>query len=107
MLTVTENLRIKFIHDRVMGTRKYRNMVQGTRRITKEMGIGGLYRGLWLQIMRETASNGVRFPVFSLAQGYLGKFVDWQVPRDLLAGAAAGVLSVALNNPIDVVKSNM
>ena len=48
VMTVTENLKIKFIHDRVMGSRKYRNMMQGIYSISKEMGAVGLYSGLWL-----------------------------------------------------------
>ena len=107
VLTIAENLKIKLIHDRVMGTNKYKNLLHGISTIAKELGPSGLYRGCLPQVLKESSSHAIRFPVFSLVQRRAGKFVKRQVPRDFIAVGTAGLVSVALNNPIDVIKSNL
>ena len=66
VLTVMENLKIKLMHDRIMGTNRYRNMLHGITTISREMGVGGLFRGVWPTVLKEGSNSGIRFPLFEL-----------------------------------------
>lgn len=49
----------------------------------------------------------MRFVVFEDTTKVLQHYIGWKVVCDLLAGGFAGFCSVMLNNPIDVIKTNM
>ena len=61
-----DNIQVKLIHDLASGKNQYKNLLHGVMDIKREMGIGGLYRGVWPQILKETSSNAMRFPLFTL-----------------------------------------
>lgn len=50
-------------------------------------------------------TQAIRFTLFEHFKSFLGK--EESISRSMLAGAAAGAVSVFLTQPVDVVKSNM
>ena len=70
-----------------------------------QQGVTGLWLGVVPTAARQMVSNGARFAVFEQMKNYL---TAWQAPAPAaLAGGCAGVFSVMLTNPVDVVKTHM
>lgn len=107
VVTPQETLKTKLIHDKLSPNPKYRNVFHGIYSILKAQGFWGVYAGPLATTLKQSSNQGVRFVVFEDAQKALNKVIPYKVAADLLAGAFAGVCSTLLNNPIDVVKTNV
>lgn len=107
VVTPQETLKTKLIHDKLSASPKYRNVFHGIYSIGKTQGFWGMYAGVIPTILKQSTNQGVRFMVFEDAQSKLSKVIPVKVVADLLAGAFAGVCSVMLNNPIDVIKTQV
>ena len=107
--TPAEGLRIRM---QVQKTNYYKNSVDCIKRVTKEHGVKGLYRGFTSTCVRDTIGCGVFFWVYQgLARkvfGGEGKNAEdmklWQV---FVSGGLAGLGFWIPVYPIDVIKSRM
>ncbi|KAI8885061.1 mitochondrial carrier [Backusella circina FSU 941] len=112
VVTPSETIKTKLIHDRNSPTPKYRGLVHGTKTIIAEEGIGGIYRGLGPVMARQGANSAVRFTCYSYfktaLQSWRGKG-DEPLPsaHTFAAGAMAGIVTVYTTMPLDVVKTRM
>ncbi|KAI9470623.1 MAG: mitochondrial carrier domain-containing protein [Benjaminiella poitrasii] len=112
VVTPSETIKTKLIHDRNSNAPKYRGLVHGTRTILAEEGIGGIYRGLGPVMARQGANSAVRFSCYSYfksaLQTWRGKD-DRPLPSShtFAAGAMAGIVTVYTTMPLDVVKTRM
>lgn len=107
VVTPQETLKTKLIHDKLSPQPKYRNVFHGIYSITKAQGFWGVYAGPIPTILKQSSNQGVRFVVFEDAQKVMNNIIPVKVVADLLAGAFAGTCSVMLNNPVDVIKTNV
>lgn len=107
VVTPQETLKTKLIHDKLSEQPKYRNVFHGIYKISRAQGFSGVYAAPIPTILKQSTNQGVRFVVFEDAQKLTQKIIPIKVLADLLAGAFAGVCSTMVNNPIDVVKTNM
>ena len=107
VVTPQETLKTKLIHDILSEQPKYRNVFHGIYSIARAQGFWGVYAGPIPTILKQSTNQGVRFVVFEDAQKALNKVIPIKVVADLSAGAIAGIASVMVNNPIDVIKTNL
>lgn len=107
VVTPQETLKTKLIHDILSPQPKYRNVFHGISSIVKAQGIRGVYQGPFATVLKQSSNQGIRFVVFEDAQKKLSNVIPYKVVADLMAGAFAGICSTLLNNPIDVIKTNV
>lgn len=107
VVTPQETLKTKLIHDMLSEQPKYRNVFHGIYSIARAQGFWGVYAGPVATMLKQSTNQGVRFVVFEDAQKAMNKIIPVKVAADLIAGAIAGTASVIVNNPIDVVKTNV
>lgn len=105
--TPSENMKIKLIHDRFRAKPKFRNMFHGIYMVSKESGFKGLTSGAGITMLKESSNQAIRFPAFLGLQQLLSPYFRSNVLRDLAAGSIAGIACVVLNQPLDVVKTNL
>jgi solute carrier family 25 citrate transporter 1 len=90
--------------------RKYTNVVQTAMVITREEGIGALYKGVVPTMLRQGCNQAVNFTGYNLIKKkvmeYQGtnELASWQ---SLLIGGFSGGMGPCVNNPLDVVKTRM
>ncbi|KAI7864041.1 mitochondrial carrier domain-containing protein [Spinellus fusiger] len=112
VVTPSETIKTKLIHDRNSITPKYNGLVHGTRLIVKEEGWLGIYRGVGPVMARQGANSAVRFSCYSTFRGWLE---TWHASpgqplpsaSTFVAGAMAGIVTVYTTMPLDVVKTKM
>ena len=81
------------------------SVARAAARVLAQQGVTGLWLGAGPTAARQMVANGARFAVFEKMKNYL---TVWQAPAPaVLAGGCAGVFSVMLTNPVDVVKTHM
>ncbi|CAO3617210.1 unnamed protein product [Cunninghamella blakesleeana] len=112
VVTPSETIKTKLIHDRNNQVPKYHGLVHGTKTIIKEEGIAGIYRGLGPVVARQGANSAVRFSSYSYFKSTLQKLRgDETSPlpsaHTFAAGAMAGIVTVYTTMPLDVVKTRM
>lgn len=66
-----------------------------------------MYKGYIATLLKQSSNQGVRFLVFEETQKTLNRFIPVKVAADFLSGAFAGFCSVMINNPVDVIKTQM
>jgi len=90
--------------------RKYTNVVQTAMVITREEGIGALYKGIVPTMLRQGCNQAVNFTGYNLIKKKVmehqgtSELASWQ---SLLIGGFSGGLGPCVNNPLDVVKTRM
>jgi len=90
--------------------RKYTNVVQTAMLITKEEGLGALYKGVVPTMLRQGCNQAVNFTAYSWIKRkvmeYQGsnELASWQ---SLVIGGFSGGMGPLANNPLDVVKTRM
>lgn len=107
VVTPQETLKTKLIHDKLSETPKYKNVFHGVYTISKQSGIGGMYKGAAATFMKQSSNQGVRFVVYTDTASWLSSYIDNKPLRDMLAGMFAGFCSTMFNNPVDVIKTKM
>ena len=81
------------------------SVARAAARVLAQQGVTGLWLGVGPTAAKQMVSNGARFAVFEQLKNF---FTAWQAPAPAaLAGGCAGVFSVMLTNPVDVVKTHM
>jgi solute carrier family 25 citrate transporter 1 len=90
--------------------RKYTNVLQTAFVISKEEGIGALYKGVVPTMLRQGCNQAVNFTAYNYIKS---KVMDWQGSnslaswQSLIIGGFSGGLGPLVNNPLDVVKTRL
>ncbi|KAI9261538.1 mitochondrial carrier domain-containing protein [Phascolomyces articulosus] len=112
VVTPSETIKTKLIHDRNSQTPKYKGLVHGTKTILQEEGFSGIYRGVGPVMARQGANSAVRFSCYSTFRQWLQNYRgQGEAPLPsaytFAAGAMAGIVTVYTTMPLDVVKTRM
>ncbi|KAL1925669.1 uncharacterized protein VTP21DRAFT_552 [Calcarisporiella thermophila] len=113
VVTPTETIKTKLIHDQNQPHPKYKGLVHGVTTIVREEGPGGVYRGLFPVMLRQSANSAVRFTVYSLLKQRVQIWLHLEPGKTPPAwatfgiGATAGVICVYTTMPLDCVKTKM
>ena len=102
-----ENWKVKLIHDRFKTPPQYRNMFHGIYMVAKEKGFNGLTWGTIITMIKEGSNHAIRFPLFLGLQSVFKNVIHNNVINDLVAGCTTGLICVAINQPADVIKTNL
>ncbi|KAJ3297019.1 hypothetical protein HK104_000936 [Borealophlyctis nickersoniae] len=116
VVTPTETIKTKLIHDQNQPNPKYRGLIHGTRDIVRSEGIAGVYRGMTAVVARQGANSAVRLTTYGLLKEKVQerypedpvtgvRIVPWYI--NFLNGAIAGTITVYTTMPLDVVKTRM
>lgn len=105
--TPVENMKVKLIHDRFKEHPQFRNMFHGIYKVSKEQGFNGMTAGALITTIKEGSNHAIRFPLFLGLQAAATPYIKNSVLRDTLMGVTTGIICVAINQPVDVVKTNM
>ena len=102
MVTPMETIKTKLIQTNT-------NFFTGVRLILKESGIAGIYQGLGATILKQSTNQGFRFMAFNKYKDYMGGAEGHKLTpyENLFGGMCAGCFSTCMNNPFDVVKTQM
>jgi len=111
-VTPMETVKTKFIHDqnKPAAARKYKGLVQGVGVILKEEGLRGVYQGLVPTMLKQGGNQACRFFVFNQLKAVTNATTgrkDLKAHESLLIGGLAGIISVYVTMPFDVVKTRM
>ncbi|KAG0293820.1 hypothetical protein BGZ96_002270 [Linnemannia gamsii] len=110
VVTPTETIKTKLIHDGNLAVPKYRGLVHGVQSIIRAEGFGGVYRGVVPVMARQGANSAVRFGVYStlsdMAKAQMGE-TTLPATHTFGIGAIAGIVTVYTTMPLDVVKTKM
>jgi solute carrier family 25 (mitochondrial citrate transporter), member 1 len=93
-----------------MQHRKYTNVIQTAVTITREEGIGALYKGVVPTMLRQGCNQAVNFTAYNMIKT---KVMDWQGTSELaswqslLIGGLSGGMGPLVNNPLDCVKTRL
>jgi len=111
VVTPSETIKTKLIHDGNSAKPQYRGLVHGVQSIVKAEGLGGIYRGVIPVMARQGANSAVRFGVYSALNDLLKARLEpgTKVPAAYTfgIGAIAGIVTVYSTMPLDVVKTKM
>ncbi|KAG0353327.1 citrate transporter [Gamsiella multidivaricata] len=111
VVTPSETIKTKLIHDGNLPNPQYRGLVHGVQSIVKAEGLGGIYRGVIPVMARQGANSAVRFGVYSSLSDFAKTRVapGTQLPAAYTfgIGAIAGIITVYTTMPLDVVKTKM
>jgi solute carrier family 25 (mitochondrial citrate transporter), member 1 len=90
--------------------RKYTNVIQTAFVITREEGLGALYKGVIPTMLRQGCNQAVNFTAYNMIKQIIMEYqgtdslASWQ---SLLIGGLSGGLGPLVNNPLDVVKTRL
>lgn len=82
-------------------------MFHGIYKVATEKGINGMTAGALITTLKEGSNHAIRFPLFLGLQRLFSPYFNNNVARDLITGGVTGILCVCLNQPLDVVKTNL
>ncbi|RKP24929.1 mitochondrial tricarboxylate transporter [Syncephalis pseudoplumigaleata] len=111
VVTPTETIKTKLIHDQNQPQPKYRGLIHGVTTIIRTEGPMGIYRGLFPVVARQGANQAVRFSVYSSMKQWIqarqpaNQPVHWATTFGI--GMVAGTITVYATMPLDVVKTKM
>jgi len=105
--TPVENMKVKLIHDRFKNPPQFKNMFHGIYKVSTEQGFKGLSSGAFITMCKEGSNHAIRFPLFLGLQQTFSPYFNNNVLRDLITGGMTGVICVAINQPLDVLKTNL
>lgn len=122
MVTPMTTIQTKLVQAQAAGDTRYAGVIGGVRTMVREEGWRGVYRGAVPTVIKVAINQCVRFLCYAdfrqrlqaAVQRFRGHPADaamepgvTAVLVSLASGAAAGMVSVLANQPVDVVKSNM
>lgn len=93
-----------------LARRKYTNVLQTAMVITREEGVGALYKGVVPTMLRQGCNQAVNFTAYNAIKKHV---MDWQGTaglehwQSLLIGGLSGGMGPLVNNPLDVVKTRL
>lgn len=93
-----------------LARRKYTNVIQTAFTITREEGMGALYKGIVPTMLRQGCNQAVNFTTYNI---FKKKVLEIQNKKELdhwqtlILGGVSGGFGPLVNNPLDVVKTRM
>lgn len=105
--TPVENMKIKLIHDRFKNPPQFKSMLHGVYKVSSDQGFKGLSSGAFITMCKEGSNHAIRFPLFMGMQKAFSPYFNNNVLRDVIAGSMTGIICVMINQPLDVVKTNL
>ena len=106
VVTPTETIKTKLIHDQNQASPRYRGLVHGTRMIIKEEGFGGIYRGVSAVILRQGANSAIRLTSYDLLKEHIlsrfysqSSYLPWYI--SFATGSVAGIITVYSTMPLE------
>lgn len=93
-----------------MHHRKYKNVFQTAYVITREEGLGALYKGVVPTMLRQGCNQAVNFTAYNaikkavMERQQTAELASWQ---SLMIGGFSGGMGPLVNNPLDVVKTRL
>lgn len=105
--TPVENMKVKLIHDRFKNPPQFKNMFHGIYRVASDQGLKGITSGAAITMCKEGSNHAIRFPLFLGLQKTFDPYFNNKVVRDLITGSMTGIICVAMNQPLDVLKTNL
>ncbi|KAN0080254.1 Mitochondrial carrier domain containing protein [Tylopilus felleus] len=110
-VTPSETIKTKLIDDAKRPNPRYRGLLHGTASIVREEGFAGIYRGLFPVMMRQGANSAVRFTTYTTLKQFAQSTArpGQQLPTGITftIGAIAGLVTVFVTQPLDVIKTRM
>lgn len=108
----TETIKTRLIHDQKSATPRFSNLslVAAITRILRTDGVAGVYRGVSNTVMKQGVNQSVRFPVQHATMNIVCSNAEYRRKAPLWNGCAgffAGIVSVYLTQPFDVLKTRM
>ncbi|KAF8981437.1 mitochondrial aspartate-glutamate transporter agc1 [Entomortierella lignicola] len=90
---------------KVVGELLYKNSIDCFKKVIKNEGVLGLYRGLGPQLVGVAPEKAIKLTMNDLARRHLSdKNGNITLPGELLAGGIAGGSQVVFTNPLEIVK---
>ncbi|KAJ1908060.1 hypothetical protein IWQ60_011749 [Tieghemiomyces parasiticus] len=80
VVTPTEAIKTKLIHDQNRTHPQYRGLVHGVSTIVRQQGLSGIYSGLFAVMLRQGANAAVRFSAYNALKQWA---LEYQYPRAL------------------------
>eukprot|EP01059_Diplonema_ambulator_P011794 TRINITY_DN21831_c0_g1_i1.p1 TRINITY_DN21831_c0_g1~~TRINITY_DN21831_c0_g1_i1.p1 ORF type:complete len:281 (+),score=26.65 TRINITY_DN21831_c0_g1_i1:135-977(+) len=109
IVTPSETIKTAFIIDQ-RGRREYKSLLHGIKTIYSTHGLTGLYKGALPTMAKQATNQAVRFPAQFIALSAIAGSSPEKRSSPLyngIAGVAAGIISVIVTQPIDLVKTRM
>ncbi|KAL5014375.1 hypothetical protein ScPMuIL_008645 [Solemya velum] len=90
----------------VFGNRYYNGVLRGGTRIFLEEGVKGLYRGLFIALVRDGTYSAIRLGAYEPVKRFLGATDKAHTPlwKKICAGAISGAFGSSFATPTDVIK---
>ncbi|KAF9996141.1 mitochondrial aspartate-glutamate transporter agc1 [Entomortierella chlamydospora] len=90
---------------KVVGELLYKNSVDCFKKVVKNEGVLGLYRGLGPQLVGVAPEKAIKLTMNDLVRGHLtDKEGNISLAAELIAGGVAGGSQVVFTNPLEIVK---
>ncbi|KAJ9446096.1 putative tricarboxylate transport protein [Diplonema papillatum] len=108
-VTPAESVKTAFILDQ-RGAQRFHGLTHGVSTIIRNEGVAGVYKGMAPTVAKQALNQSVRFPVQFFALNLLCGGAAERRSSPLYNGAAgvvAGVVSVLVTQPVDLVKTRM
>jgi hypothetical protein len=105
--TPVENMKVKLIHDRFKNPPQFKSMLHGIYKVSTEQGFKGVSAGAAITCIKEGSNHAIRFPLFFGLQKTFSPYFNNNIVRDLVSGSMTGIICVMINQPLDVIKTNL
>ncbi|KAF9116585.1 mitochondrial aspartate-glutamate transporter agc1 [Mortierella sp. AM989] len=90
---------------KIVGELLYKNSIDCFKKVIKNEGVLGLYRGLGPQLVGVAPEKAIKLTMNDLVRRYLSdKNGNITLPGELIAGGVAGGSQVVFTNPLEIVK---
>lgn len=109
-VTPSEAIKTRLIQDSLQPShlRKFKGPIDAVRKIVASEGLSGLYRGLGATVLRQGANSSVRLTSYSMLKSVQTKAgYGKSTAATFASGAGAGLITVYLTMPFDVVKTRL
>ncbi|KAI8365570.1 mitochondrial carrier domain-containing protein [Blakeslea trispora] len=91
---------------KVVGELLYKNSLDCFKKVVKNEGFAGLYRGLGPQLVGVAPEKAIKLTVNDLVRSHFTKKNNGEIKfwQEMIAGGAAGASQVVFTNPLEIVK---
>ncbi|KAI9897872.1 hypothetical protein N3K66_007728 [Trichothecium roseum] len=110
-VTPTESIKTTLIDDRKLPKPRLRGFLHAVPIIARERGVRGFFQGFVPTTARQAANSAVRFGAYTslkqLAESWTSPGEKLGAAATFAVGGAAGMVTVAVTQPLDTVKTRM
>jgi len=87
--------------------KRYKNIPDCFRQIYRSVGIAGLYKGLTLNILRNSLMNAAELSTYDSCRQYAMRYGHDEAYLYLFYGIAAGFIAAIVSQPVDLLKTRV